>query len=153
MSSYLILKYTGRSASISYSEVHWEEWPHILFWSTLEGVPSYLILKYTGRSGIISYSEVHWDECPNMHQSFVSTAPHLWWWAGMAELMSRVITFWMSLQCHVSTGIVISRRYSKDFSGVTSRRNSPSRHTTSKWCHINVDATWSRRIDVDTTSF
>ena len=29
----------------------------------------------------------------------------------------------------------------------------PSRHTTLKWCRINVDATWSRRIDVDTTSF
>ena len=29
----------------------------------------------------------------------------------------------------------------------------PSRHTTSKWRRINVDATWSRRIDVDTTSF
>ena len=29
----------------------------------------------------------------------------------------------------------------------------PSRHTTLKWRRINVDATWSRRIDVDTTSF
>ena len=29
----------------------------------------------------------------------------------------------------------------------------PSRHTTLKWCRINVDVTWSRRIDVDTTSF
>ena len=29
----------------------------------------------------------------------------------------------------------------------------PSRHTTSKWRRTNVDATWSRRIDVDTTSF
>ena len=29
----------------------------------------------------------------------------------------------------------------------------PSRHTTSKWRRINVDATWSRHIDVDTTSF
>ena len=29
----------------------------------------------------------------------------------------------------------------------------PSGHTTLKWRHINVDATWSRRIDVDTTSF
>ena len=28
----------------------------------------------------------------------------------------------------------------------------PSRHTTSKWRRINVDATWSRRINVDTTS-
>ena len=28
----------------------------------------------------------------------------------------------------------------------------PSRHTKLKWCRINVDATWSRRIDVDTTS-
>ena len=27
------------------------------------------------------------------------------------------------------------------------------RHTTLKWRRINVDATWSRRIDVDTTSF
>ena len=29
----------------------------------------------------------------------------------------------------------------------------PSGHTTLKWRRINVDATWSRRIDVDTTSF
>ena len=29
----------------------------------------------------------------------------------------------------------------------------PSRHTALKWRRINVDATWSRRIDVDTTSF
>ena len=29
----------------------------------------------------------------------------------------------------------------------------PSRHTTSKWRRINVDAMWSRRIDVDMTSF
>ena len=29
----------------------------------------------------------------------------------------------------------------------------PSRHTTSKCRRINVDAMWSRRIDVDTTSF
>ena len=29
----------------------------------------------------------------------------------------------------------------------------PSRHTTWKWRRINVDATWSRHIDVDTTSF
>ena len=29
----------------------------------------------------------------------------------------------------------------------------PSRHTTLKWRRINVDATRSRRIDVDTTSF
>ena len=29
----------------------------------------------------------------------------------------------------------------------------PNRHTTLKWRRINVDATWSRRIDVDTTSF
>ena len=28
-----------------------------------------------------------------------------------------------------------------------------SGHTTWKWRRINVDATWSRRIDVDTTSF
>ena len=29
----------------------------------------------------------------------------------------------------------------------------PSGHTTLKWRRINVDATWSRHIDVDTTSF
>ena len=29
----------------------------------------------------------------------------------------------------------------------------PSGHTTLKWRRINVDATWSRRIDVGTTSF
>ena len=29
----------------------------------------------------------------------------------------------------------------------------PSGHTTLKWRRINVDATWLRRIDVDTTSF
>ena len=29
----------------------------------------------------------------------------------------------------------------------------PSGHTTLKWRRINVDATWSRRSDVDTTSF
>ena len=29
----------------------------------------------------------------------------------------------------------------------------PNGHTTLKWRRINVDATWSRRIDVDTTSF
>ena len=29
----------------------------------------------------------------------------------------------------------------------------PSGHTTLKWRRTNVDATWSRRIDVDTTSF
>ena len=29
----------------------------------------------------------------------------------------------------------------------------PSGHTTLKWRRINVDATWSRRMDVDTTSF
>ena len=29
----------------------------------------------------------------------------------------------------------------------------PSRHTTLKWRRINVDAMWSRRIDVYTTSF
>ena len=29
----------------------------------------------------------------------------------------------------------------------------PSGHTTLKWRRSNVDATWSRRIDVDTTSF
>ena len=28
-----------------------------------------------------------------------------------------------------------------------------SGQTKIKWCRINVDATWSRRIDVDTTSF
>ena len=29
----------------------------------------------------------------------------------------------------------------------------PSGHTTLDWRRINVDATWSRRIDVDTTPF
>ena len=34
-----------------------------------------------------------------------------------------------------------------------SRYRHPSGHTTLKWRRINVDATWSRRIDVDTMSF
>ena len=29
----------------------------------------------------------------------------------------------------------------------------PSRHIPSKWRRINIHATWSRRIDIDTTSF
>ena len=32
-------------------------------------------------------------------------------------------------------------------------QDKPSGHTTLKWRRVNVDATWSRRIDVDTTSF
>ena len=41
-----------------------------------------------------------------------------------------------------------------EISFITTRPDKlPSRHTISKWRRINVDATWSRRIDVDTTSF
>ena len=47
-----------------------------------------------------------------MHQSFASTPPPTpnEESGGMAGLMSGIITFWMSPQCRVSVGIVISHQ-------------------------------------------
>ena len=36
---------------------------------------------------------------------------------------------------------------------ISTKHGAPQWHTTLKWRRINVDATWSRRIDVGTTSF
>ena len=53
-----------------------------------------------------------------MHQSFASTAPTYWdnggggggGGGGETGLMCSIITFWMSPQCSVSAGIVISNQ-------------------------------------------
>ena len=52
---------------------------------------------------------------------------------------------WVVLNIHC-------RNMPEDFSFAWLGSNEPSGHTTWKWRRIIVDATWSRRIDVDTTS-
>ena len=65
-----------------------------------------------------------------MHQSFASTAPTYGDSGGMAELMSGVITFWMSLQCRVNAGIVISHQaHARDDS-----ERSPLMQCSCSWC-------------------
>ena len=60
-----------------------------------------------------------------LHQSFVTTAPHLQGWAG---LMCRAVTFLVPPQCRINAGLVTLRKYTPiQFTIIKSRNNTHSR--------------------------